>query len=1050
MNGRYRAIAPVLATLVVQAGSGVLHAQGGDADLPRLMEGRVSKEEYILQRDQYIAMLRGLPYALPYDPRVRAINAMQAQVSRSLAKVSATAWVPIGPAPIPNGQTESIVTAVSGRVSCIAVHPTNPNIIYVGAAQGGVYRSVDGGAHWTPIFDAAQSLSVGALALAPSNPSILYVGTGEPNLSCDSYAGVGLYRIDNADTSPILVGPINPAYAGISGSTAFAGRAISKILVHPTDPATIFVSTTSGIMGLGCDSPLGGSLPPLAPRGIWRSTNATAVAGSVTFTRLTVTTANSASDGTGNRSIPDMVFFPGSADTIVCTVLGFSPGTDGGIYRSTNALAATPTFTKTFTLGTTGATIRGSLDVYRRGGITVLYLASGESASGTDCNSPSSSGALRRSTDGGVSWSGKLAGGGGFCGGQCFYDIAIAVVPGASLATDTIHLGGSTSSVSCERIHAISFDGGATFTNYDTGLHVDTHSIIVAPSNTSVVYHGNDGGVYRSSNGGLTWASLNNSGFSATQFQSIALHPTDPYFSIGGTQDNGTNLFTPGQAWNRIDYGDGGQSAIDQNATDASAVTMYHTYFNATNSLIGFARVNSTACAVEGQWSFLGIYGGFVDPTVHCDGTSDSFNGISISDPVNFYAPLSLGPGNPNTVYFGTNRLYRSTDKGTTMPAVSQSLGSAVSAIGISPQNDQYRIVGTNGGGLFYTTTGGNPLTTLDPVGGGSVIPDRYVARAVFDPNNSNTAYITLGGYMGSTGSSSSHVWKITNLNTTPVFTGINTGLPDVPVNAFVVDRANSNNLFAGTDIGVYNSTDGGASWSVFGLGLPVVAVFDMALHPVTRVLRIATHGRGFWENNGPPLPVQLASFTGTLISGSAVLLEWTTLSEVNTYGFEVQKSSAPEGLWASIPNSFILGHGTTVEPHQYSFTDNAAGSGRVYYRLKQLDLDGSVHYSDGIAVDLTTGVAESRFPTEFSLEQSYPNPFNPSTLIRYGLPRDADVVLEVYNMLGQRVQVLVKERQGAGYHQVRFDASGLSSGAYFYAIHAGEYYATKRLVLLR
>ena len=1018
-----------------------LRAQGIDPDLPGSIAGAMPKEEFLRLRDQYIATLRGLPYNLPYDARSKAIMETRQRASQSLAKVASTAWVPIGPFPIPNGQTQSVTTAVSGRVTAVEVHPTNPSIVYVGTAQGGVYRTVDGGATWTPIFDAAQSLAIGALALAPSNPTILYVGTGEANLSLDSYAGVGLYRIDNADTSPNLVGPINPAYSGVAGTTAFGGRSISKILVHPTNPATIFVATSSGALGIGGDSPLGGTIPPLPPRGIWRSTNATAAAGSVAFTKLTVTTTASASDNTGNRSICDMVLDPTGPDSLVCSVFGLSTGTDGGVYQCTNALGATPVFTKTLTLGTTTSGVRAGFALYNRSGATVIYTATAESPSGTSCSDLTQGGALRISTDGGATWSGKLTGGGGFCGGQCFYNVAIAVVPGTSTANDTIHVGGNVSSGSCQRLHAISVDGGNTFTNYDAGLHADTHAITVSPSAHNVIWHGDDGGIFKSTDGGLTWTSENNANFSATQFESIALHPTDPYFSIGGTQDNGTNMYTPLQAWNRVDYGDGGYTAIDQNATDVSNVTMYHTYYNATNSLVAFARVTSVSGASDGLWTLLG-----------CVGTTPG-NGITCGDAVLFYAPIVLGPGNPNTVYFGTDRLYRSTNSGTNNSLASQAplvSGFAISTIAISPQDDKYRIVGLQNGALFYTSTGSSSMSVLDPTGGTGVIPDKYVARATFDPSDKTTAYIALGGYMGGTASTQSHVWKITNLGSTPTITPVNSGLPDVPVNAFVVDPASSTNLFAGTDIGVFNSTDGGGTWNAYGTGLPVVAVFDMAIQKTTRTLRVATHGRGMWENSGPPLPIELASFSGAMESGQGVLVRWSTASETNSYGFEVQKSAAQTGPFTSIPGSFVRGHGTTVQPESYSYTDASPGSGTVFYRLKQLDLDGTFRYSDGIQVDVASGVAGAEYPTEFSLAQSYPNPFNPTTRIRYGIPVKAHVSLEIFTALGQHVATLVNGEQEAGYHDVTFNAAGLASGAYFYAIAAGDYRATKKLLLIK
>jgi len=393
-------------------------------------------------------------------------------------------------------------------------------------------------------------------------------------------------------------------------------------------------------------------------------------------------------------------------------------------------------------------------------------------------------------------------------------------------------------------------DGGKTFTPSNDRLHVDSHMVGVAPSNPSIIYTGNDGGVWQSTDAGVTWLNdRNTSTFSATQFQSIAVHPTDPNFSIGGTQDNGTNFFRPNRTWHRVDFGDGGYALIDQNATNTTNVTMYHTYFNATGVLIGFGRVLKTSCATEGQWSFKGAYTPPIDPTVHCDGTTDTFNGISLSDPVNFYAPMALGPGNPNTVYFGTNKLYRSTDKGDSTTVVSQAFTVPISAIGVSRTNDNVRIVGTNIGNVFATITGDNSMTDVTFVGTPTTgMPAKYIARTVIDPNNANTAYVVFNG----NAIAGRHVWKTTNLNNTGTgtvtWTAIDgTGIPDVSVNAFVVDPANSTHLYAGTDRGVFLSTDGGTTWNQYGTGLPDVAVFDLAISSDGH-LRAATHGRGFYE----------------------------------------------------------------------------------------------------------------------------------------------------------------------------------------------------------
>jgi rhodanese-related sulfurtransferase len=189
---------------------------------------------------------------------------------------------------------------------------------------------------------------------------------------------------------------------------------------------------------------------------------------------------------------------------------------------------------------------------------------------------------------------------------------------------------------------------------------------------------------------------------------------------------------------------------------------------------------------------------------------------------------------------------------------------------------------------------------------------------------------------------------------------------------------------------------------------------------------------------------------TATVVPPNAVLLEWTTLTETNNYGFEVQKSTASPNNYQTIPNSFIPGNGTTNEPHSYSYTDLTATAGVWYYRLKQIELHGTSHYSDGVRVNTLTDVKEYEIPTVFSLSQNHPNPFNPTTTITYGLPVAADVTLIVYNSLGQKVAQLADGRMNAGYHNVVFDASQFASGMYICRMQAGTFAATKKLILLK
>jgi hypothetical protein len=269
--------------------------EGEDPDLPASFGGRIDKEVYLTGRNEQINLRRGVEPGKPFDVtgRIRAIQNMEAQRnSPSSPQTSGSVWTQIGPAPIPLGQTQTTRVNVSGRTTCIAIDPTNSNNIYVGTAQGGLYRSLDGGTTWLAIFDTAQSLAIGALAFAQGDPTTLYVGTGEANGSADSFAGVGLYRINNVTTLPLLTGPINPVrnYTDADGVTPrsvpiFNGRSISSILVHPTEAGSLLVGVAGGVIGLGADAPFGNTLPPLSMRGMYRVKNANGPAASATELR---------------------------------------------------------------------------------------------------------------------------------------------------------------------------------------------------------------------------------------------------------------------------------------------------------------------------------------------------------------------------------------------------------------------------------------------------------------------------------------------------------------------------------------------------------------------------------------------------------------------------------------------------------------------------------------------------------------------------------------------------------------------------------------------
>jgi len=871
--------------------------EGGDADADLGKWGsRMNREEYLRERSEYIGLKRGFEAGLPFNPEVRrrAIDQMERQengrklesvVSGDLSPSAGGAWIPIGPTSIANGQSLSAGnTAVSGRVTAVVVDPTNPNNVYLGTAQGGVWRSLNAGATWETIFDNADSLAIGALALAPSDPTKLYVGTGEFNACADCFFGAGLYRIDTVNTTPSLVGPINPIQTvGTQNYNIFNGRGITKIVVDPTNAATIFVSTARGIGGSGANAK--STTPPVALRGFWRSTNATNAVGSVTFQKF-VLTAGATLDNE-NLDTTDIVMEPGTPNNLLVAMIG-STTTNGGIYRTTNALAGTPTFTQVYTAA---SGVRLNLAITKVGGVVTAYAATSETPTATTGCTTADSGAVRKQVDPFAStstWSTQLTGGGGYCSGQCFYDIAIAVSP---TNADEVYLGGAAGTGACGNGMKKSTNGGTSFFRDQTGLHADSHALFFDGAGN--IYAGNDGGIWKkvaNNTAESAWTNLNSSPLNTLQFESIAVHPTDQFMMIGGTQDNGTEFQqTSSGNWSNAESGDGGYALIDQSATNTTNVTMYHTFFN-NSSQIGFDRIINTACLpIKNSWPTRGAgfngAGDAEDPNpVACDGTAGYLhNGLVLpaaSTNILFYAPMALGPGSPNTVYFGSDRLYRSIDRGDTMTVVSQASisnpgggGSPISTIGISRSDDNVRVVGLQNGQVWGTSTGSSTLVNLAPpipANPNGSITNKFIGRAMVDPNNKDVAYITLSYYAPA----GQGIWKITNLvaaagaaPATPVWTAAGNGIPSIPINAFAIDPANLNNLYAGTDIGVYFSGDGGANWSPYGTGLPRVAVFDLQIQPTSRILRAATHGRGVWENPLVAPPASTIQFSSPTLS---------------------------------------------------------------------------------------------------------------------------------------------------------------------------------------
>ena len=199
------------------------------------------------------------------------------------------------------------------------------------------------------------------------------------------------------------------------------------------------------------------------------------------------------------------------------------------------------------------------------------------------------------------------------------------------------------------------------------------------------------------------------------------------------------------------------------------------------------------------------------------------------------------------------------------------------------------------------------------------------------------------------------------------------------------------------------------------------------------------------WQNSGgTPLPVELSTFTAKILSNK-VELQWQTATEVNNYGFEIQRTIQNSKLniqnWNDI--GFVKGCGNSNSPKNYSFIDDNPPVGTVEYRLKQIDNDGSFKYS-------STVEASFMKPDNFALAQNYPNPFNPTTTIQYTIPNAEHVTIKVYDELGREITTLVNENKEAGHYIVTFNGSSLASGIYYYRIVAGNFDEVKKLQLLK
>lgn len=675
----------------------------------------------------------------------------------SIAQSPSGIWHPIGPAPINVGG----YTTYAGRVSSLAVDQTTSGAtttIYLGAAGGGVWKTVNNGASWTPLTDSQLSLATGYIAIDPNNHNTLYVGTGEPNQSLDSYYGDGILKSTDGGATWTLL-----------GQTFFGDRsnAIQKIIVNPRNSSQIFVAFTSGF-AISND---GGSTYSLINSGI-----------------------------PSGFAVDDLGINPSTNPvTLYATVR------NNGMYESTNG--GTSWIALSTGLPTGSAWGRSALAVAPSNPSVIYTVITNSNYDVYDPAIPYNGGYY--TTNGGSSWTqmaslNKNFVNGGY-GSQGWYDLYLAVDPkndqtvyggGVDIADTTNARGASGNWQNITSVY------GADNSN----IHPDQHAVAFPACSAApcAAYFGNDGGVYYSNNttltaSSVTYTNLNTTGLAISEFTAGDLGPTyvNSRLALGGTQDNGTMIYRSNPVWDESLGGDGGYAVIDQSAPHI----MYteNTGVSLAKSTDGGSTWNYAYGSITGSSLF---YAPFTLDRANDQhlvfGASalwETLNGASTwyQDSQTFSTTVSavaIAPSNSAVVYVGLSdgEMFRTTSAGTgtqqTYTAISlPTTGHYITSISVDPTDPNTAFVTTgqflydNVGHVWKTTNGGTSWTDI-----AGTLPTGYPVNTAVVYYSGSTRVIVIGTDYG--------VFFTTNDGA--AWTRLSGNLPNAPVVWLAMDGARS------------------------------------------------------------------------------------------------------------------------------------------------------------------------------------------------------------------------------------------------------------------
>lgn len=689
------------------------------------------------------------------------------------AAAAGTTWNSIGPSNasfIKNGSV-TLNKVDSGRIRSIVVHPTDGSTIYVAMAAGGVWKTTDGGTTWTPITEALGSLACGALAMDPNAPNVLYLGLGDP------FDGTGVGLVKSTDGGLTWSSPV---YLGSSTVT-------TDIEVVAANPNVVLATTNDGL---------------------FRSTNAGA-----SWTKVAVGPAASpyawSIEWTGESKY---------VMSLEANPTATSGTTDGQVWFSSDA-GATWTRASGFTKSTgVGRVTLASAPSNRQ--VVYAMAAIPNNYTATDLAD------IFKSSNGGQSWTALGATKKRYTNGnaesrsvnsllygQGWYNQLVIVHPNDP---NTAFFGGAL-------LLAKTADGGGSYRQATNWLaqfslpyvHADFHAGAFGPD--GAFYVGTDGGIFKSTDNGTSWADTLNRGITSHLFYEIGSSLANPTAVIGGLQDNGTRMrASTTSTFNQVLGGDG--FGCDINRTNGNLVlgSLYYTrVYKSTNGGTSFASA--------------------------CTGITEC--GTSNAPFLTRIVPWT-GDSTGNTVFtFVNKRVYRSTNYATSWTG----LGTAglpadlvIRHIGVAHGSASTLAIAANGGRLYLSGNGGTSWTLS------GALPNNGLSLSYvhFDTANAQVVYVASVAPDGT----KSHLWKSTDGGAS--FTAIDGGgFPSgIPVNTVLNDPGDSQTLYAGTHLGVYRSTDAGATWARFGAGMPLVNVADLYVSPDSSLVRAGTYGRGVWE----------------------------------------------------------------------------------------------------------------------------------------------------------------------------------------------------------